>query len=192
MNVMYFGIPNPIDVSVPGVSPDKIRIRVVNGSFSTEKVKNSKGENFRGNYSVKPEAAGKAVQIIVSTEDNGKTTTYAPYDFRVKPIPKPEARFGGKTGGTITKAQAAAQAGVFAVLPDFDFDLQYTVTSFTVLFSDRMGDFEEPSTNSNLTAKQRELINRTTKGKYLTFKDIRALGPDGRTIDLNPVLLKIE
>ena len=25
MNVMYMGIPNPIDVSVPGISPDKIK-----------------------------------------------------------------------------------------------------------------------------------------------------------------------
>jgi gliding motility-associated protein GldM len=192
MNVMYFSIPNPIDVSVPGVSPDKIRIRVVNGSYTTEKVKNSKGDSFRGNYAVKPEAAGKNVQIIVSTEDNGKTTTYAPYDFRVKSIPNPEARFGGKTTGTITKAQAAAQAGVFAILPDFDFDLQYSVTSFTILYSDRMGDFEETSTNSNLTAKQKDLLNRLTKGKNLIIKDIRALGPDGKTRDLNPVILKID
>ena len=48
MNVMYMGIPNPIDVSVPGISPDKIKIKVVNGSFTTEKVKNSKGEYFKG------------------------------------------------------------------------------------------------------------------------------------------------
>jgi len=48
MNVMYYGINNPIDVSVPGVSPDKLKIKVVNGTFSTEKVKNSKGENFKG------------------------------------------------------------------------------------------------------------------------------------------------
>ena len=48
MNVMYLGIPNPIDVSVPGVSPDKIRIRVVNGSFTTEKVRRTGGRVFPG------------------------------------------------------------------------------------------------------------------------------------------------
>src|ERR1035437_5520763 len=42
MNVMYYGINNPIDVSVPGISPDKIKINVVNGSLTTEKIKNSK------------------------------------------------------------------------------------------------------------------------------------------------------
>ena len=54
MNVMYKGIQNPIDVSVPGVSPEKIRVRVVNGTVTTQKVKNSKGENFRGNWAVNP------------------------------------------------------------------------------------------------------------------------------------------
>jgi len=72
MNVMYMGIPNPIDVSVPSVSPDKIKIRVVNGSVSTEKVKNSKGGNFKGAWAVKPNAVGQDVQVIVTAEINGK------------------------------------------------------------------------------------------------------------------------
>ena len=192
MNVMYFGIPNPIDVSVPGISPDKIKIRVVNGTFTTEKVKNSKGQNFRGNWAVRPTATGQNVQIIVSAEIDGKATTYAPYEFRVKPLPTPEARFAGKTSGNISRAAATAQAGVFAVLPDFDFDLQYNVTGFTVLYSDRMGDFEEPSTSSTLTAKQKDLLAKLTRGKNLIIKDIKAKGPDGKTRDLNPIILKID
>ena len=134
MNVMYYGIPNPIDVSVPGVSPNNIKIRVVNGTISTEKVKNSKGENFRGSWSVRPSAERQNVQVIVSSTDaSGKTMTYAPYEFRVKPVPKPEARFAGKNSGSISRNVAVAQQGVFAVLPDFDFDLQWHVTGFTVL-----------------------------------------------------------
>ena len=73
MNVMYMGIPNPIDVSVPGISPDKIKIKVVNGTFTTEKVKNSKGENFKGSWAVKPNAVGQNVQVIVTADINGKT-----------------------------------------------------------------------------------------------------------------------
>ena len=77
MNVMYTGIANPIDVSVPGVSPDKIKIRVVNGTFTTEKVKNSKGENFKGSWAVKPTAVGQNVQVIVTADINGKPVQYA-------------------------------------------------------------------------------------------------------------------
>ena len=72
MNVMYTGINNPIDVSVPGISPDKMKIKVVNGTFTTEKVKNSKGENFKGTWAVKPNAVGQNVQVIVTADMNGK------------------------------------------------------------------------------------------------------------------------
>ncbi|HUX97534.1 MAG TPA: gliding motility protein GldM [Bacteroidales bacterium] len=192
MNVMYMGIGNPIDVSVPGVSPDKIKIRVVNGTFSTEKVKNSSGVPFKGAWSVKPTAVGQNVQIIVTADMNGKPLQFAPYEFRVKPIPPPIAIFAQKSTGSVPRATAAAQVGVFAILPDFDFDLQYQVTGFSVLYSERGNDYEEPSTNSNLTVKQRELINRLTRGKNLIIKDIKALGPDGKTKELSPIILKID
>jgi hypothetical protein len=117
---------------------------------------------------------------------------FAPYEFRVKPLPPPIAIFAQKSTGSVTKATAGAQLGVFAILPDFDFDLQYTVTGFSILFSDRGLDYEEPSSNSNLTAKQKDLINRLTRGKNLIIKDIKALGPDGKTKDLQPIILKID
>jgi gliding motility-associated protein GldM len=192
MNVMYYGINNPIDVSVPGVGQDKLSIRVVNGTFSTEKVKNSKGENFKGSWSVKPTAVGQLVQVIVTANMNGKPVTYPPYEFRVKPIPVPIATFANKSTGTVPRATAAAQQGVFAIMPDFDFNLQYTVTNFTILYSDKGADFEEVSNSSMLTPKQKELINRLSRGKNLIIKDIKALGPDGKTKELSPVILKID
>ena len=192
MNVMYTGIDNPIDVSVPGVSPDKIKIRVVNGSVTTEKVKNSKGENFKGTWAVKPTAVGQNVQVIVTADMSGKPVQYPPYEFRVKPLPPPIAVFGGKSTGSIPRATAAAQQGVFAVMPDFDFDLRYQITGFSVIFNDKGNDYEEISTSSNLTPKQKDLIGRLTRGKNLIIKDIKALGPDGKTKDLQPVILKID
>lgn len=192
MNVMYLGIPNPIDVSVPGVSPDNLDIRVVNGSLTTERVKNPKGENFRGNWAVKPNAIGQNVQVIVSTKVGGKSVPYPPIEFRVKRLPTPIAVFGGKNTGGIPKNTAAAQTGVYATLPDFDFNLVYKVTGFTILYSDKGNDYEEPSSSSNLTARQKDLINRLTRNKYLTIKDIKAVGPDERTVELSPILLKIE
>jgi len=192
MNVMYTGIFNPIDVSVPGVTPDKIKIRVVNGIVTTDKVKNPKGEFFKGTWSVKPNAAGQDVQIIVTADMNGKPVQYPPYPFRVKPLPPPIAVFGGKSTGSISRATAAAQQGVFAILPDFDFDLRYQVTGYTVLYNIRGNDYEEPCTGSNLTQKQKDLIGRLVRGNNLIIKDIKALGPDGKTKDLQPIILKID
>jgi gliding motility-associated protein GldM len=194
MNVMYRGIKNPIDVSVPGVSPDRIGIKVVNGTFTREKVKNSKGEPFKGNWAVTPYTNAQNVQLIVSTtEEKGKGgTTYLPYEFRVKPVPPPVAVFAGKNTGSVPKNTAAAQTGVFATQPDFDFDLYYKITSFTVLYTDNRGDFEKTSSSGILTPEQKDLIGRLQRGRNLFIKDIKALAPDGRTLDLNPIILKIE
>ncbi len=193
VNVMYKGIKNPIDVSVPGVSPDKIRVSVKNGTVTTERVKNAKGDYYRGNWAVNPTAIGQNVQVIVSALDaSGKASSYPPIEFRVKPVPPPTAVFAGKSTGNVAKNTAAAQAGVFAVQPDFDFDLVYKVTNFTVLYSVKGSDFEEVSTSSSLTPKQKDLIGRLTRGNNLIIKDIRCLAPDGRTLELNPIILKIE
>jgi gliding motility-associated protein GldM len=191
MNVLYTSIDNPIDVSVPGVGPDKIKLRVTNGTLTTGKVKNPSGQFFGGNWIIKPSAAGQNVQVFVTADINGKQMQFKPYDFRVKPLPTPVAVFGNKSGGEITRALAISQQGVFATLPDFDFQLVYEITAFTVLTSDRGEDFEAPSTNSTLTAKQKELISRLTRGKNLFIKDIRAVGPDGKQKDLPPIILKI-
>lgn len=193
MNVMYAGIANPIDVSVPGVSPNNLSVSAVNGTMSTQKVKNSKGEFFRGNWSIVPTRSGQNVQIIVSAKDaSGKATRYPPIEFRVKPVPPPVAIFAGKNTGNITKNTAAAQTGVYATQPDFEFDLFYKVTSFTVLYTDNRGDFEELSTSNALTSQQKNLIGRLTRGRNLIIKDIKALAPDGRSMDLNPIILKID
>ena len=193
MNVMYKGIQNPIDVSVPGVSPNNLLVKVVNGTVTTQKVKNSKGENFRGNWAVNPTTVGQNVQVVVSVKDaSGKGTTFAPIEFRVKPVPPPIAQFAGKSTGTVAKNTAAAQTGVYATLPDFEFDLIYKVTSFTILYTDSRGDFEETSSTSALTQKQKDLINRLARGKNLFIKDIKCLAPDGRNLDLSPIILKID
>jgi gliding motility-associated protein GldM len=191
MNVMYMGIPNPIDVSVPGISPDKIKIKVNNGSFSTEKVKNSRGQFFKGAWSVKPNAVGQDVQIVVTADINGKPVQYPPYPFRVKSIPDPVAQFGKKSTGSISRADALAQQGVFAIMPDFDFELNYTVTGFTVFYTDKGMDIEASSSTSLFTPQQRRALEGLTRGKNLMIKDIKAVGPDNKTRDLNAIVLKI-
>jgi hypothetical protein len=77
-------------------------------------------------------------------------------------------------------------------MPDFEFDLVYKITGFTILYTEKGSDFEEKSTSSSLTPKQKDLINRLTRGKNLFIKDIKCLAPDGRTMELNPIILKID
>jgi len=194
MNVMYKGLKNPIDVSVPGVSPDKIRVKVNNGVSTQERIQNARGEYFRGSWAVQPDQVGKNVQIIVSTQDpTGKLTSFAPIEFRVKRLPDPTAQFAQKTSGSVTKSEALSQPGVFASLgADFDFELKYDVVGYTVSYSDRMGDRMADSKDWRLTEEQRTILNNVTRGRDLTIKNIRAKGPDGITRDLAPIVLTIQ
>jgi gliding motility-associated protein GldM len=192
MNVMYYNIPNPIDVSVPGVSPNNITVRVNNGTLTTERVRRAGGEFFKGMYAVKPAQIGRNVQIVVTANVNGRPVTYAPYEFRVKRIPDPVAQFANKSTGAIPLATARAQQGVYAIMQDFEFDLPVKITGFSLLYNDKGLDYQETSTSSSLTSRQKQLIERTTRGKNLIFTDIKAIGADGRALDLNPIIVKID
>ncbi len=186
MNVLYKGLDNPIDISVPGVGSDKISARMSNGS-----IRKGKYKNYRGEYIANPATVGQTAQIIVSAEVNGRQMTFPPIDFRVRSIPSPIAKFANLTEGEVPKAVAAAQQGVFAVLENFEFDLEYKVTSFTIGISSQGFTNDYPSSNNMITTAQREQINNLRRGQELIFKQIKAVGPDGIEKALPPIILKI-
>jgi gliding motility-associated protein GldM len=193
MNVLYLGIDNPIDISVPGVGPDKIRATMKNGTIGKGQAKNSKGEFFPGNWVARPEIEGQVAQIIVSAEINGKLQGFAPMDFRVRRVPDPVASFANKTGeGDVSKSELIAQQACFAVLKDFDFDLRFTVTEFTLAFDDKGFNVSEKSTSNRITERQRTaVLERLTRGKKLYVENVKAVGPDKKERVLSPIIIRV-
>jgi gliding motility-associated protein GldM len=192
MNVLYSGIDNPLDISVPGVGSDKVRATMRNGTIERGQVKNSKGEYFPGGWKAVPQVVGQNAQVIVSAEINGKQQTFAPYEFRVKPVPKPNAAFANKTGeAEVTKAEILIQQAVFANLEGFDFDLRYTVTEFRMSMVDKGFDVSKDSKSNRITDEQRTLLNNLTRGKKLYIERIKAIGPDKKPQDLNPIIITV-
>jgi gliding motility-associated protein GldM len=192
MNVLYLGIDNPIDISVPGVGQDRIRAAMNNGTIAKGKAQNSKGEPFAGDWIAKPLVEGQTAEIIVSADINGKMQTFAPKIYRVRSVPSPMASFANKQGeGQVGKGELQAQEACFAVLKDFDFDLRFTVTEFTLTFNDKGFDVSETSTNNRITDKQRALINRLIRGKKLYVEKVKATGPDKKVRDIAPVIITV-
>jgi len=192
MNVLYFGIDNPLDISVPGIGNDKVKVSMTNGTISKGKAKNSKGEDFPGEYVANPKTIGQNAQIIVTADVNGHQMSFPPRDFRVRSIPDPIAKFNNQNTGSIDKNIAMSQQAIFAVLENFDFDLKYNITEFTISINDKGFDFEASSKSNVITADQKALINRLTRNKLLTIVGIKAIGPDKRVRDLPAVVLKIQ
>jgi gliding motility-associated protein GldM len=186
MNVLYQGIDNPIDISVPGIGSDKLSARMTNGDIKKGTLK-----NYRGDWIAQPKVIGDKALITVSANIDGKTQTFPPVEFRVRKIPDPVAKFAGLSEGNLQRSVAAVQQVVSAVLENFEFDLTYTITGFTVSVNDKGFDITETSANNRLTDKQKGLIGNLRVGQKLYIEKITAVGPDGRTRNLSPIILKI-
>jgi gliding motility-associated protein GldM len=181
MNVFYLAVDNPVDISVSGVPANKVFASMNNGVL----VKSG------GSWIAKPRQLGKTI-VIVDAEIDGKRKTMGRMEFRVKQIPDPIAKVGGKKSGGMGKNDLAAQQVVVADLENFDFDARFTVTQFTVS-AEVQGFLREFASKSNrITEEQRSLIRGLNKGQRVTFTDIQAVGPDGRTRELNGIIIKLQ
>ncbi|MCU0461498.1 MAG: gliding motility protein GldM [Bacteroidales bacterium] len=193
VNVLYQGIPNPLDVTIPSIRPDRIKVRSDAGNVTKTKVMNARTkELFPGEWAITPTAEpGKTIQIIVSGEDeSGKTSTYS-RPFRIKRVPPPEARFGGKNNGPLARDVAINSNEVFAVLPDFDFDLQFKVTGFSMSFPGSFGVITKNSTSSRLTPEQLAELKKMTRGQKLIIENITVQTPAGKTEGISAVVLTL-
>ena len=195
VNVLYAGTNNPLDILIPGVRPDRIKVSSTGGAISKQRVMNARTkEYFPGEWAINPSAApGTTIQINVSgTDESGRATSYPPVKFRIKNIPKPEAQFGGKNGGPIPKTTATAMTEVYAVLKDFDFDLSFKVTGFTMSFPGSFGVIPRTSNSSKLTPEQLADLKKMTKGQRLIIEGITVQTPSGTTEGISPIVLTID
>lgn len=181
MNVFYLAIENPVRISIPGV--DELQARINNGDIK---------EN--GNeFIVVPKKFGKATITVFAEEEDG-LKRMGEMEFRVKRVPDPEPVVGGLRGGGIEKSLLTALNAVYAPMPEwFDFDLQFTVTGFTVSYTDRAGfTYDEPSKSKNFTQKQKDIFKKLNRGAKFNIEDITAVGPDGGTRNLGALVFKIK
>lgn len=183
MNVFYSGLQNPVDISVPGVPDNMISVSLSRGSI--RKVSGS-------SYIIEPGRAGKPdLEVYVTAEIDGAKRRMPAKVFRVKNVPDPVAQVAGRESGDILKSELAAQVGVIAVMKDFDFDITFKVTGFRVSMNDKGYVVEEDSQTNRITPQQKALISKLRKGDQVIFSNIRAVGPDGNTRPLSPVVLKV-
>lgn len=178
MNVFYVGVDNPVDVSVAGVKPEDISVGITNGKIRK-----------RGNsYIVNPRRPGNSY-VTVSANIDGNKRQMGRKEFRVKRVPDPVGKVNGIKGGGIAKQVLLAQVGVAADLENFDFDLQFRVTQFTVSASLQGFRRDAVSKNYKFTKEQKAIIQSLSKGQRLYIEDIKAVGPDGSTRSLPAIAL---
>lgn len=183
MNVFYYGVDNPVEISIPGISMDKITPAISRGTIK------STGTGFI----VQPEAGTAACDITVYAMVDGQKRNMGSKPFRIKQVPPPIPRVGGITGKTVAKNELAAALGVVAEMPkDFDFDMKFTVKEFTLAATIRGFNQEETSRNQMFTEGQKRILNNLQSGSVVSIINIKAVGPKGDVRDLNDLVIKIK
>lgn len=185
MNVFYRGIDNPVDISVPGVTKENLRIDMTNGRITPQ-----------GNeYVVRPaelDEQGRRTSVSVYARIGGSERLMKTMSFRVKKVPDPVAQVANLSGGNIRKEDLLVQDGVLAVLPDFDFNLRFTVTQFDVSLTGAGGYVNTWKSPSNrFTADQKAQFRNLVTGSIIYIDNIKAKGDDGTDRDLDPISFKI-
>lgn len=176
MNVFYLGVDNPVDISVSGVPQNAVKTSISNGTLTPV--------GGSGQFIVKPAQVGKST-ITVTATVNGETKNMGTKEFRVKRVPNPVPSVHGIDGKTIPKGRLANLQGMSAKMPDdFDFDLKFNVTSFTVSIEEGGYIQDAAATSANFTAQQRALMQKAKINSRIYFMDIKVQGPDGvRTLN---------
>jgi len=182
MNVLYIGVPNPISVSAPGIPKENINVKGEGVSIS--------GSN--GKYTATVTNPGTA-KINVSAKVGDKVMDLGSSNFRVKRIPRPTAKVGGKTGGRISAAQLKGQTVVSATLDNFEFDAKFRVTKFNMYILkprvDPIGPFQ--ASGASFTSQMQNGLSSIGPGSIVSFYDIVGVGPDGVSQNLDPISFQV-
>ena len=190
MNVFYRGLPNPVEVSVPGVSMNDLVVNISSGHKIT---------GSGGNYTVTPgkNARIKEAEISVSAKlPDGTTRPMGSKKFRVKRIPDPVPSWMrlGPNDNEIEKnaVLTGANAPVVASMLNFEFDVDVRVSSFTLsVFQD--GNYNTFKSESNrFTPQMQSALSQMRSGSLIVIEDIKALKPDGEISPIGKLSLRIK
>lgn len=177
MNVLYRGVDNPLEISVPGVDPSNL---IVSGT----------GVKKSGNGYIADVTRNKGgeLKISVSVKDGDKTTNMGSKLFRVKNLPDAAGSIFGKTDGLMS-ANLIKKAKVEAKFNNFDFELPLKVTSFQII----VPPFAPIDCKGNtLSSNARAALDKAKPGTPVIIRNIKATTEKGIkpkvapiTIDLN-------
>ncbi|HNP98190.1 MAG TPA: GldM family protein, partial [Bacteroidia bacterium] len=190
MNVLYIGVDNPMSISVPGVSNDKVKVSIEGGGGALKPNSALGG----GHYTATVSSVGKA-NIKVSAEIGGKVMPMGTFEYRVKRVPDPVATISNSKGGPINKNLLMAGT-LIPQLEGFDFELFFKITNFKMSISGKGKDPQDFESQGNqLTQQMRDALAKSRAGDKVFFEYIKAkmaTGADQSSRSLSPMSFVIQ
>ena len=178
MNVLYRGVDNPLEISVPGVDPANL---IVSGAG----VKKSRN----GYIADVTQVSGKEVSIAVKVKDGDEIKNAGSKKFRIKGLPPGQGTIY-RQSGSIKKPLAKGlvkNAQIDAEFSDgFAFDLSIRVTSFDIFI-----DKPYKCKGDKLSAAAQSAIDRAKPGDKVFIENIQGSTSKSRVRDIAPIIITL-
>ncbi|MDG4946956.1 gliding motility protein GldM [Weeksellaceae bacterium KMM 9713] len=178
MNVVYRGVTNPITATINGAD-GPISMSASTGSLS--------GSNGSYNYVV---SGGNSVTFTASAKTSSGKTVTERKEFRIKPIPAPQGQIRGKNALTVAKS-SLSRLQVEASIPDFEFPVSFTVTSFKV----KVPGQKTVSVSGNNLSGVGRILDQVQAGAAVNIFDIEATASglgNTRIPNIAPVVIDVQ
>ncbi len=176
MNVLYIGVDNPMSISVPGVSNDKVRTSSSGGGVSLRPDQ----QRGSGKWIATATTQGECT-FTITADFGGRQQTMGTATYRIKKVPDPIAMVANSKGGRISRDILIAQGAVIPKMENFDFNLKPTpvITGFRMTLY-RNGELVElDGTGNRFTEKMVNELKKTRSGDKVYIDYIRVKMPDG-------------
>jgi len=190
MNVFYIGVPNPITVGAAGIAPGDL---VVSGSGGGISLKPTGPGKYIVSATSETPKGGEAKIMVSAKTKEGVKSQGPPQLFRVKRIPDPVTKVGGKKGtAEIKKIEVGGIGGILAVLEGFDFEANFVVISYEFTAVVKGTPVVATGSGNQLTQPMKDALNKVSTGSKVFIDAVKAKGPDGTIRNIPGVTLKVK
>lgn len=188
MNVLYKGIDNPLEISVPGVPTGNIQVSISGGN----QLVSAAGQ---GTYTAKmsPNSPRDVEVSVMAKMPDGSMKNMGSRKFRVKNLPKPYPQICEiSESGRISAQGLIACQGIRALYgEDFNFNITAKVTDFRMQCVYNGRPLDEPSNSNRFTQRMIDILTELRPGTQVTFTKIHGKGPDGLKRDMSPIVITL-
>lgn len=182
-NVLFAGVLNSVNVSVPGFSSSDIKLEVSNAMI----FKRASG------FDIRPQFPGRPCVVSVSVRRGDEILCVCRKAYRVLPLPHPVASFDLASmrfeGGKIDKDTLLTVKKVSAYLDsDLIEDVRYVVLGFDMKFADGKGSFKVLHSDSeSFTAPMLKEMKKARSGTTFFVTGVKVKSPDHAMYTLSPI-----
>lgn len=176
MRVVYAGIDNPAEISVPGVAARDVVASVAEGPATITQVS-------PGKYNIKTTKPGK-IKIRVQAKTDGKTLKdMGTQEFRSKSIPTPVLRISNrKVGESVSKSEILAVPTLKANCEGMEHLGNLRIQSFEMSFSG--APMPLPGKGNKFSDEMISKINKLNKGQKIYIENVKVKAPDGKIVTI--------